>query len=74
MDVVVKKKNTVVVSERDAKIVYAYSIGKTTKEIAHSYKLSIRTVESVVLKLKRSFDCKSIIHLIATFLRNGTIK
>lgn len=74
MEVVVKRKDLVILTERDIKIIESYSLGKSTKAIAREHKISHRTVEFVFQKLKADFKCKSITHLIATFIRNGTIK
>lgn len=74
MEVVLARKGSVIVSERNVKIVEMYSFGEPTKNIAKKHKISVRTVEAVIVKLKNEFHCKSLTHLIATFLRNGTIK
>lgn len=74
MEVVVARKNSMIVSERNVKIVEMYSNGEPTKNIAKKYKVTPRAIEGVVARLKTEFKCKSLTHLIATFLRNGTIK
>ncbi len=74
MEVLVQRNGSVVISERDIDIVDKYSNGKSTKEIAKEYGLSSRSIEAIFNRLRDKFDCKNIVHLVATLLRNGTIK
>ena len=74
MEVFVQRNNAVVISERDAGIAEDYSNGKSMKDIAKELKLSKRSVEAIFNKLRDKFGCKNIVHLVATLLRNGTIK
>jgi len=74
MNPIVASKNTVIVSERDAKIVFHVSNGLSSKQIGEKMKISHRTVEERIASLKRTFDCDSISHLVAYFLRKGLIK
>lgn len=74
MKAVILGKNTIVVSEVEAKIVSHYANGLAAKEIGEKLKISHRTVESHIANLKRTFDCNSVTHLVAHFLREGLIK
>jgi DNA-binding NarL/FixJ family response regulator len=74
MEVVVQRTGSVIISERDVKIVEDYSNGKSIKNIAGDLNLSYRSVEAIFNRLRDKFDCKNIVHLVATLLRNGTIK
>lgn len=74
MEVLVQRDSSVIVSERDVKIVEDYSNGKPKTVIAKEYKLSSRTVEAILNKLRAQFDCRTVTQLAATFLRNGLIK
>jgi DNA-binding CsgD family transcriptional regulator len=74
MDAVIKQKDTVVVTQRNVDIISQYSNGIHISSIAKKHKLSVRSVEAVIAKLKDEFNCKSLPHLIATFFRKGLIK
>lgn len=74
MEVIVQRDSSVIVSERDVKIVECYSNGISKSSIAKDYKLSGRTVEAVLNKLRFQFDCKTVTQLVATFLRKELIK
>jgi DNA-binding CsgD family transcriptional regulator len=74
MDAVIQKKGVVVVTERNVSIINAYSNGYSLDEISKKHKISLRTAEAIVAKLKAEFECKHISHLVATFLRKGLIK
>jgi DNA-binding NarL/FixJ family response regulator len=74
MEVVVQHDNTVIVSERNVDIIKDYSNGIVLSKIAKKNKLSVRSVEAIIAKLKSEFKCKNITHLVATFLRKGLIK
>lgn len=73
-EVVIKTKDTILVSDRDIKMVEAFSHGKHCADIAKSVKLSKRTVELHVTNLRHKFNCATIPQLVATFLRKGLIK
>jgi DNA-binding CsgD family transcriptional regulator len=74
MEVFVQRDNAVVISERDVKIVQDYSHGKSMNDISVGLGLSKRSVEAIFNKLRAKFDCKNVVHLVATLMRNGTIK
>lgn len=73
MEAVIQHKGAVVVPQRNVEIVIMYANGIPTKTIAKKFKMSIRGIESVVSRLRKEFDCKSISHLVATFFRKGLI-
>lgn len=74
MEVIVERKDTVIVSQRNVDMVMAYSNGHSMAAIAKKQKLSKRTIESVFNKLRAEFGCKNLPHLVATFIRKGLIK
>ena len=74
METVIKSEKIVVVTERNVEIIKDYSNGISTKDIADKYKISRRTVEQIMAKLKFQFDCDSLGHLVATFIRKGLMK
>lgn len=73
-EVIVLNDDTVTVSKQDLDIVDRLSNGYTCGEIGHDYRLSKRTIEAHVSKLKNYFDCDTIPQLVATVIRKGLIK
>jgi DNA-binding CsgD family transcriptional regulator len=73
MEVVIKDENKVIISERDVEIVRLLSAGVTAKRAAVELGINIRTFESKLGKLKYSFDCNTVAHLVATFIRKKLI-
>ena len=71
-------KNKEIASVSECLIVGAISRGMTIEEIAKDKKLKLglnkRQVYFKLFYLKTKFDCKSLPHLVATFLREGIIK
>lgn len=55
-------------------ILQGLSEGKTIKMIAHEKKLKRRSLEDVVMRLKKNYECQSTYQLIAMFLKVGLIK
>lgn len=74
MEVLVNRKDSVIISERDIQIVQAYANGVGRSKIADKHKISIRTVEAATNKLRAAFGCRNLTHLIAEFLRKELIK
>lgn len=76
MDIAVIRKNTVEITEKELKIVAMLSNGKRTKDIADSLTpiLSVRTVESMLDKLRDKVGAKTQPHLVAIFIRKNLIK
>lgn len=76
MNTVIKSENVVIISDIDVKVVEALSHGKKASEVpkAIKYKVSHRTVEARIEKLKLKYNCRNTAHLVASFLRTGLIK
>lgn len=72
---VTKDTGTVLITEIDIKIVEALSNGFTIKEVPGVIKVkrSHRTFEARITLLKLKFNCKTIPHLVATFIRKDLI-
>jgi hypothetical protein len=72
------KKREIDVTSEDKRIINALSVGDTIRDIAEDKKskvtLNDRQIYFRVLILKQKFGCKSIPHLVATFLREKIIK
>lgn len=74
MEVVVKRENTVVVSDREVGIVKMLSNGVTVKQIAVEMGINRRTLENTCNRLRFDFDCNTLPQLVATFLRKKIIE
>lgn len=74
MEVLVKRENTIVVAERDVKMVKMLSDGAIMRKIAAELSLSKRTVENLLNNLRDEFNCDTLPHLVATFLRKKIIE
>jgi DNA-binding CsgD family transcriptional regulator len=74
MEVLVNRKDSVIISERDIQIVQSYSDGVSRDKIADKHKISVRTLEAATNKLRSEFGCKNLTHLVAEFFRKGLIK
>lgn len=74
MEAIVKQKNTVVVTQRNAEIMKDFSNGVSKAEISRRHGVTPRAIDTVLSKLKTEFKCKNTYHLVATFLRKGLIK
>jgi DNA-binding NarL/FixJ family response regulator len=74
MEAVLKKKDVIVVSEDDAKIMRLYADNKGTNEIAKVLELSNRTIEKRVQKLKKQFKVNTLMALVAVFFRQKLIE
>jgi DNA-binding NarL/FixJ family response regulator len=55
-------------------IVTHLSNGLKSKAIGKVMKLSDRTIDTYVWRMQKQYDCKTIAHLVASFLRNKLIK
>ena len=60
--------------DRPLQIAQAISIGKSRKEVAAEYKISVRTVEAHLNKLKFICDAADMAHLIAILFREKLIQ
>lgn len=72
----VKIKQRVKVSDRDRDIVRGLSNGLTAKKISEVTcpEIGARTVESIIEKLRKKFDCHTSAQLVAVFMRHKLIK
>lgn len=68
------KKDSLIVSEREVKMVEMFSNGSHSQDIADEFGLSCRTIETNVIKLKQRFCCATVAQLVAMFLRKELIK
>lgn len=73
MSVVIKGENTVIISEREIKIIQMIANGTTAKQAAIEMDIKARTMEGIINKLRGEFDCNTLSHLVATFLRQKLI-
>jgi Response regulator containing a CheY-like receiver domain and an HTH DNA-binding domain len=53
-------------SELEEEIVSQLCNGKTVKEIAYQMGLHVRTIDYHLLRMRRRFNCKTTVHLVAT--------
>jgi len=74
MRVVIKRRDTTILTERQEKMLYALSEGCNAKEIGKQLGLSPRTIEMHIASMRDDFDCKNVTHLVATMLRQKVIK
>lgn len=72
--IVVESKKTVIISENELSIVQKLSNGLGIKEVAAEMKISSRTIEAKIGRLKQKVDCNSIAHLCCFFLRKKIIE
>lgn len=74
MLVVVQDKEKKIINEQDVYIVRHLAQGKSVGEIATLLRVNKRTLEAQIGKLKDKFECKTLAHLVATFIRNKVFK
>lgn len=74
MEIVIDDNKKKIVSERDVVIVGLLAKGKKNHEIATELKMNLRTLEAKLAKLKKSFDCNTVAHLVATFVHFKVIE
>lgn len=73
-EVIVRKKDSVIVSEKEVRIVEMLADGHHCQDIADEFKLSSRTIEVYVTKLRQRFVCATHAQLVAVFIRKGIIE
>ncbi len=68
-----KKSRTdfVKLTERQREVLQSLSEGKNTKQIAHALKISVKTVETHILKIKEKLDIRSTAELTRYAIREG---
>lgn len=74
MEALIIKDGQRVITPRELSVVEAVSWGCRAAQIAKSLQLSNRTIEFILSRLMKDFECKSSSHLVATFLRKELIK
>lgn len=72
--VVIKRDGAVMVSEKEIKTMEMYSNGCIAKDVAKELRVSVRTVESYILRLKSRLDCATVTQVVCEFIRMGLIK
>lgn len=74
MNTVINDENTIVLTKKQVNIVELLSKGGTAATVGKKLKVSPRTVEDVVRRLKTMYNCKTQGHLLCQFIRLGIIK
>lgn len=74
MNLVIKAKDSIVVTEKEVEIVRMLSNGAKTAKISKELKIKIRTLESIIARLKAYSGCKTMAELACAFLRNKIIE
>lgn len=74
MEAVVIRDGQRVITKQEIDIVQALSNGLSASETGDLVGLSGRTIESYTANLRRDFECKSTVHLVAVFLRKKIIQ
>lgn len=74
MDLVKNGTNTIIVSERDKAIVVLLAEGNRTNEIKEALQMNLRTLESVIDRMRRTYGCATREQLVAFFIRNKIIE
>ena len=72
---IISKKNPdeVSISQREVDFVKMLSDGYSRKEISVKYKLSIRTIDAAIDRVKVKTGSKTMAHLVGLFFRNKLI-
>lgn len=73
-EVVIKRDDTIVISPRDIEMIGYISNGDRFVDVAHRFKLSKRTIELHVNRLRQQFNCITVSQLACEFIRKGLIK
>lgn len=73
-DIIVKKRNTVILTGRRVELAQLIADDWTRKEIAKKYKVSVRAIESHCNAMRKSLGCNGIPAMIAVLFRKGLIK
>jgi DNA-binding CsgD family transcriptional regulator len=69
----VKEGAVVEITARELQIVQLLSNGNSSKMVAQTLKVNIRTMEAAIIRLKTKTDTKTVPHLVATFIRKKLI-
>lgn len=62
------------VNLRDIEVVNLLANDLRPFNIAKELGVGVRNIESIILKLRNKFECKSVAGLVVIFFRNGIIK
>jgi DNA-binding NarL/FixJ family response regulator len=62
------------VSESEIMVARMLSDGYTVGEMAKKTNRNIRTMEGIIWRMRREYNCENVAHLVATFMRNKLIK
>lgn len=62
------------ISQKEVNIVQRLANEERVHEIAANMDLNLRTLESKILSMRKSFGCVSIVGLVVLFMRNKLIK
>lgn len=73
-EVIVKKKNDLVVSEEDVRTIDYLSNGYTISEASKWLCVNKRTLEARINRLRVHFQCVNVTQLTCEFIRKGLIK
>jgi DNA-binding CsgD family transcriptional regulator len=71
--VIVRKKNTISITDKDVKIVEMIASGMRASDIGEKFKRSPRTIEFSIDRLKEKFGAKTQPELVAMFFRHKII-
>lgn len=74
MQVVIRKENQVVLTEKQLNILVRVAEGETLKQISEATGISHRTLDGSMLAIRKSLGCKNVAHLMATLFREGVLK
>lgn len=69
----VKEGAVVEVTDRELQIAQLLSNGNSSKVVAQTMKVNVRTMEAAIIRLKTKTDTKTVPHLIATLIRKKLI-
>jgi DNA-binding CsgD family transcriptional regulator len=61
-------------TKKEIDVVQKLSRGITVPEISAITGINKRTLETITDKMKKRYKCKTLAHLVATFIRMGIIK
>ena len=68
MDIIVRTKNSIEITEKDYQILDGLTNGYRSREIAVKMKISNRTVEAYIDKLREKFNANTQAHLVAILM------
>lgn len=74
MKIIVKRDDTIFISEREIKYVEMLSLGKNVGDISREVGVNKRTLEFHLNKMRYQLGCNNLTHLVAKFIREGIIK